>query len=190
MNLLTRLTLQTLAGIISLAGTLVVVAVVIFLILTSDKNKGSVKSIFFKTKDVFFWGTCLLVISVLFLSLRLLPAPAFDGKPDEVVTVVGVQWDWLMSVGLKNQKPKELSGTNEISVPLNKRIKFIITSTDVTHSFGIYDKSGTLLTQTQAMPDYYNELEYVFTEKGKYTVLCLEYCGLAHAFMSATIHVY
>lgn len=189
MYLLTWLTLQTFAGIISLAGTLVVVAVVIFLILTSNKKERSVKSIFFKTKDVFFWGTCLLIVTILFLSLRLLPDPRYDGKADEVVTVVGVQWDWLMTVG-RNQKRNELLGTNEISVPLNKRIKFIVTSTDVTHSFGIYNNSGTLLTQTQAMPEYNNELEYIFTEKGKYTILCLEYCGLAHAFMAATIHVY
>jgi cytochrome c oxidase subunit 2 len=74
-------------------------------------------------------------------------------------------------------------------VPANKQIKFIVTSSDVTHSFAIYNQSGVLLTQIQAMPQYKNELEYVFTQKGKYTILCLEYCGLAHAFMSGTIHV-
>jgi len=192
MNLLAKLIIQDIAGIISFAGALVVAAVVIFLIVTSNKTEdnGSPKNQFFKTKDRYFWGTISLVIIILVVSLRLLPNPTYQGETDEVVTVVGVQWDWLMTVGQTNQNPDEFFGRNEILVPVNKRIKFIITSSDVTHNFAIYNKSGDLLTQIQAMPEYKNELQYIFTQKGNYTVLCLEYCGLAHAFMKATIHVY
>jgi cytochrome c oxidase subunit II len=191
MNLLAKLVLQDIAGIITLTGALLVVAVVIFLMITSKKGgeNGLRNRQFFKTKDRYFWGTILLVIFILFLSLRLLPHPDYKGEADEVVTVVGVQWDWLMAVGQSNQNPAEFIGKNEITVSVNKRIRFIITSSDVTHSFAIYDKSGTLLTQIQAMPQYKNELEYIFTEKGKYSILCLEYCGLAHPFMAGTIHV-
>lgn len=62
-------------------------------------------------------------------------------------------------------------------------------SDDVTHNFGIYNSKGILLTQVEAMPQYKNELQYTFNQKGKYTILCLEYCGLVHGFMTATIHV-
>lgn len=191
MNLLAKFITQDIAGIITLTGALLVAAVVIFLIVTSDKitKNGFGTWQFFKTRDRYFWGTILLVIGILFFSLRLLPHPGYEGASDEVVTVVGVQWDWLMAVGQSNQNPAEFIGQHEITVPMNKRIRFIITSSDVTHSFAIYDKSGVLLTQAQAMPQYKNELEYVFTQKGKYTILCLEYCGLAHPFMTGTIQV-
>ena len=191
MNFLAKLILQDVAGIIILAGGLLVVAVVIFLIITSNKGQdhSSDKNKFFGTKDRYFWASVLVVVCILFLSMSLLPNRRNRDKADEVVTVVGVQWDWLMAVGQSNQKPDEFIGKNEISVPVNKRIKFIVTSSDVTHSFAIYNKSGVLLTQIQAMPQYKHELEYLFTEKGKYTILCLEYCGLAHPFMAGTVYV-
>jgi cytochrome c oxidase subunit 2 len=191
MSLWAKLNIQDIAGIISLAGALLVLAVVIFLIFSSHKSTDNkqVKNKFFKAKDGYFWGAVLLLVCILILSLSLLPYPHYRGEPDEVITVVGVQWDWLMAFGENNKNPGEFLGKNEISVPVNKQIKFIVTSSDVTHSFAIYNQSGVLLTQIQAMPQYKNELEYVFTQKGKYTILCLEYCGLAHAFMSGTIHV-
>ncbi len=191
MDLLAKLIIQDIAGIISLGGALLVVSVVVFLIITSNEGAGNgpLKNKFFKTKDRYFWGTGLVLVFILFLSLSLLPDTGYHGKPDEVVTVVGVQWDWLMAIGESNQNPAEFIGKNEISVPVNKKIRFIVTSSDVIHSFAIYNKSAVLLTQIQATPQYKNELEYVFTQKGKYTILCLEYCGLAHAFMAATIHV-
>ncbi len=191
MNFLAKLILQDVAGTIILAGGLLVAAVVIFLIITSNKgeNQASGKNKFFGTKDRYFWGSALFLVCILFLFLSLLPNRRNGNEEYEVVTVVGVQWDWLMAVGQSNQKPDEFIGKNEISVPVNKTIKFIVTSSDVTHSFAIYNKSGVLLTQIQAMPQYKNELKYVFTEKGKYTILCLEYCGLAHPFMAGTIHV-
>jgi cytochrome c oxidase subunit 2 len=107
-----------------------------------------------------------------------------------VITVVGIQWDWQMAHGITNKTPHQFLGKNEISVPAGKRIKFIIMSDDVTHNFGIYNSKGILLAQALAMPQYKNELVFVFAQKGKYPVLCLEYCGLVHPFMTATIDVH
>lgn len=193
MNQFVRLmTLQNFAGIISLGGAIIVIAVVIFLIVTSNKSidEKSAKNNFFKSGDRYFWGTSLLLIIILLLSLQLLPPPHNKGGVDEVVSVAGVQWDWQMLVGISNKSPDSFLGKNEISLPVNKRIKFIVTSGDVIHNFGIYTWDGVLLTQIQAIPEYKNELHYVFIKKGNYKILCLEYCGLAHAFMTATIHVY
>jgi len=191
MHFLAKLILQNVAGIIILGGVLLVLVVVVFLIISSNKGEdyASDKNKFFGTKDRYFWGTVLFLVCILFASLYLLPNPGVEENANKIITVVGVQWDWLMAVGESHQKPDEFIGKNEISVPVNKTIKFIVTSSDVTHSFAIYNKSGVLLTQIQAMPQYKNELEYVFTKKGKYTILCLEYCGLAHPFMAGTIHV-
>jgi cytochrome c oxidase subunit 2 len=53
----------------------------------------------------------------------------------------------------------------------------------------MYDRSGRLLAQTQAMPGITNRLVYTFTQPGKYRILCLEYCGLAHHGMILELDV-
>lgn len=100
-----------------------------------------------------------------------------------------MQWEWKMAPGISDKRPTEFSGKDEISLPVNKRIEFIVTSSDVNHDFAIYNDQGVCLGQVQAMPGYKNRLQYEFTKKGDYSILCLEYCGLAHAFMTGTIHV-
>lgn len=190
-NLLLSWTLQGYAAVISLAGALIVVSVVIFLVATSGKSedKLSVKNKVYKIRGRYFFGLCFLLVAILLITLRLLPYPNYQSKPDELVTVVGEQWAWKMAIGKTDKTPAEFAGGNEITLPVNTKIEFLVTSMDVNHSFGIYDDKGVLLIQTQAMPQYTNELQYIFTHKGKYTILCLEYCGLAHSLMEGTIHI-
>jgi cytochrome c oxidase subunit 2 len=69
------------------------------------------------------------------------------------------------------------------------KVDFAVTSADVNHGFGLYDLSGHLVGQVQAMPGYTNHLVMQFTEPGEYTVRCLEYCGPGHSSMFMTIHV-
>lgn len=185
------LILQDYAVIISMAAGVLVVAVVIFLMATSsiDEDKDSAKHKTYKLRGQYFFGLILVLIIFLFISLRFLPYQRFQNNPDEEVTVVGMQWSWKMAPGISDKTPTDFAGTNEISLPVNKRIEFVVTSADVNHDFGIYNSKGVLLAQTQAMPGYHNKLQYEFTQKGDYSIVCLEYCGLAHSFMMGTIHV-
>jgi len=75
------------------------------------------------------------------------------------------------------------------SVPADTPLVFDVTSKDVNHGFGIYDPSGALIAQVQAMPDYVNHLPFTFHVRGRYTIRCLEYCGVAHAVMQAGFEV-
>ncbi|MEO8947765.1 MAG: hypothetical protein ABI308_05095 [Mucilaginibacter sp.] len=188
---ITLLILQDYAVIISLAAGVLVVAVVIFLMATSSisEDKESAKHKTYKMRGRYFFGLIIFLLICLFISLRFLPYPRYQSKPDEEVTVVGMQWSWQMAPGVSDKIPADFKGTNEISLSVNKKIEFIVTSTDVNHDFGIYNNKGVLLAQTQAMPGYKNKLQYEFTQKGDYSVLCLEYCGLAHSFMMGIIHV-
>lgn len=188
---ITMLTLQNFVGIISLSGTLIVASVVAFLIATSSKieDKASLKNKFYEIRGRSIFGIILFLLIILIITFQLWPYPQSQNKADEIISVVGIQWDWEMAHGIINKTPHEFLGRNEISIPVNKRIKFIVTSDDVIHNFGIYNSKGELLTQVQAMPQYKNELQYIFTQKGDYTILCLEYCGLAHPFMTGIIHV-
>lgn len=73
--------------------------------------------------------------------------------------------------------------------PLDQRIIFEVTSRDVNHDFGIYNSAGDLIAQVQAMPNYVNDLEVTFREPGRYTVRCLEYCGVGHSGMDKEFSV-
>lgn len=75
------------------------------------------------------------------------------------------------------------------SVPADTPIVFDVTSKDVNHGFGIYDPSGELVAQVQAMPEYVNHLPFTFHQRGRYTIRCLEYCGVGHAAMQAGFEV-
>jgi cytochrome c oxidase subunit 2 len=69
------------------------------------------------------------------------------------------------------------------------KVDFAVTSMDVNHGFGVYDPSGHLIGQVQAMPGYTNHLIIQFPAEGDYVVRCLEYCGPGHSSMYMTMHV-
>ncbi len=75
------------------------------------------------------------------------------------------------------------------TVTTGGKVEFAVTSADVNHGFGLYDSSGHLVGQVQAMPGYTNHLVLQLSETGEYTVRCLEYCGPGHSSMFMTIHV-
>jgi cytochrome c oxidase subunit 2 len=74
-------------------------------------------------------------------------------------------------------------------VPLDIPVVFHVTAKDVNHGFGIYDPSGLVISQVQAMPLYVNHLAVTFIIPGHYTVRCLEFCGIAHAAMQGSFDV-
>lgn len=92
----------------------------------------------------------------------------------QVVDVVGQQWAWEF-------KPD--------TVHTGSPVEFRVTSKDVNHGFAIYAPDGLIATQTQAMPGFTNKLVHTFTQPGTYTVMCLEYCGIGHAPMTAEFKV-
>lgn len=92
----------------------------------------------------------------------------------QVVNATGSQWFW------------DLDRTD---VAMGEPVEFNVTSTDVNHGFGIYDETGRLVAQVQAMPGYVNRLTYVFDAPGTYRILCLEYCGLVHHDMTTELAV-
>lgn len=73
----------------------------------------------------------------------------------------------------------------KMEVPVGATVNFQITSSDVVHGFQI---PGTNINM-MVVPGEVNHLSYKFTEPGEYLVLCNEYCGAAHEFMSTTIIV-
>lgn len=185
------LSVHSFVGIVSFAAGALVVLVVIFLMATSsaEEEKTSAKHKVYKVRGRYFFALVICIVAGLFVSLSFLPYSKFRGKTNETVTVVARQWSWSMAPGVYNKRISDFTANNEIILPVNKNIMFVVTSADVNHNFAIYNSRGELVAQTQAMPQYRNELKYTFKEKGEYHVLCLEYCGMAHAYMYGIIHI-
>ena len=68
--------------------------------------------------------------------------------------------------------------------PLDRQVEFALTATDVNHGFGLYGPDGALVLQAQVLPDAFVRVRHTFHTPGRYTVLCLEYCGLTHHLMT------
>jgi len=73
----------------------------------------------------------------------------------------------------------------KIEVPTGATVHFILTSKDVVHGFEV---AGTNLN-AMVMPGYIQKITQTFNQPGEYLVLCNEYCGAGHQFMSTTITV-
>lgn len=136
----------------------------------------------------FLLSGCLVLF--LALTLPLMPYPNEEQHPDRVIYVAAKQFAFLISANPITAD--EASGEEPVEQPVlttGALVEFRVTSLDVTHGFGIYDPSGRLLAQTQAMPGYVNRLRYRFEQPGTYPVLCMEFCGMAHHAMRGTLKV-
>lgn len=135
----------------------------------------------------------MLVMAVFFiaaLAVTLPKSPYFsyaDQAPSKVIHVGARQFFFIMSN--KEIDPENPSGETDIEIPKDQVVEFRVTSFDVTHGFGIYNDKAELVTQTQSMPGYVNILRWKFAEPGKYSILCLEYCGSGHQVMQSSFTV-
>lgn len=73
----------------------------------------------------------------------------------------------------------------KIQVPAGKEIMFTVTSSDVVHSFSIVGTNVNMMV----VPGEINHKKHTFQEPGTYLVICNEYCGSGHHFMSTEIEV-
>ncbi|PJA56665.1 MAG: hypothetical protein CO164_11950 [Rhodocyclales bacterium CG_4_9_14_3_um_filter_68_10] len=129
----------------------------------------------YRGRAVVFALTLIAGVLITLTTLSPWPLPAYAANPApaaKVIDAVGHQWRWDLS---------------ESTVPVGKPVEFRVTSADVNHGFSVYRGKTRIIGQTQAMPGFVNRLRLTFDEPGQYEILCLEYCGLAHHGMLATI---
>lgn len=122
-----------------------------------------------------FW--LILIAGIVITATTLLPWPhaaTANSAASTTVDVMASQWQWQMS---------------QQQFRAGESVNFRVSSKDVNHGFGIYDADMNMLAQVQAMPGYTNSLYYTFNKAGKYKILCMEYCGVAHHSMIANLTV-
>lgn len=131
------------------------------------------------------------------LALAVLIDPGFVGlrelrgeaSSDMVVEAVGQRWSWTITY--ENGASTGLQPGDEMVVPVDTRIRFDVTATDVVHSFWI----PAFGLKIDAVPGRTTEM-YVTTERTgdydtdhKLRIQCAELCGLGHAEMYLPVRV-
>ncbi|MFZ5792254.1 MAG: cytochrome c oxidase subunit II [Pseudomonadota bacterium] len=126
-----------------------------------------------------------------------------DRTPDAEMTIkaIGHQWYWSYEYpdngnftfdsllvddkDLKPGEPRLLTADNPLVIPVNTKIRLLITASDVIHSFAV-PAFGVKLDGT---PGRVSETWTEVTQEGTYYGQCSELCGTGHAFMPITVQV-
>ena len=95
------------------------------------------------------------------------------------IYVVGKQWMWKLQHATGQRE------INELHVPVNRKIKLIMTSEDVIHDFFV----PAFRTKADVVPGRYQTLWFEATKPGTYHLFCAEYCGMNHSGMTGSVIV-
>jgi cytochrome c oxidase subunit 2 len=103
-------------------------------------------------------------------------------KNEMVVDVTGQQFVWSYRYKAPNGKTVQAS---QLTLPVNRPVKFEIHAKDVLHSFWI----PQFRLKMDAVPGITTSWRATPTKLGTYEVVCTELCGAGHALMRSDVHV-
>jgi cytochrome c oxidase subunit 2 len=189
---------------------IVVFGIMIISMLVHRQSLGAVPAKFsHSTKLEYLWT----VIPILILLGMAVPATStlrdmYDASEADLdIEVRGYQWKWqytylnddpakeikFMSAlatsqdeiyNRANKREHYLSDVdNPMVIPINKRVRFLITSNDVIHSWWVPD----FAVKKDAIPGFIHESWAVVKEPGVYRGKCTELCGKDHGFMPIVV---
>lgn len=100
--------------------------------------------------------------------------------PDDAmrIKVTGKMWQWIFEY--ENGKT-----SLDLVIPINKPVRLDLFSPDVNHSLFI----PAFRVKEDVVPGYDNYLWFTPYYIGDYEILCAEYCGLMHSYMTAKAKV-
>jgi cytochrome c oxidase subunit 2 len=142
----------------------------------------------------------LILVIIAIPSFRLVYFEDRTVDPDLTIKVTGHQWYWeytfpdkgpinytSMIVAEEDLKPGQLrllDVNNPLELPVGKKVRILITSGDVIHSFFI----PSLGVQRYAIPGRTIETWVEITKPGDYYGECNQICGTNHSQMPISIH--
>ncbi len=130
------------------------------------------------------------------------------GGEDMVVEVRGYQWRWeykyldddlneRLSFFSNLSTPRDqilgqaekgehylLEVDNPLVIPINRKVRFLLTSNDVIHAWWVPD----FALKRDAIPGFINDIWTIVDEPGIYRGQCAELCGIDHGFMPIVVH--
>ena len=191
---------------ICVAIGIIVYGFMVYAIIYHRKSRGAVAAQFHENTYVeVIWA----IIPLLILIIMAIPATKvlmkMENFEDSEVTIkiTGYQWKWeyeYLNQGVKffsllstphdqlaNEVPKGkwylLEVDKPMVVPIHKKIRFLITSNDVIHSWWVPD----LGVKKDAVPGFIHEAWARIEKTGTYRGQCAELCGVGHGFMPIVV---
>lgn len=185
---------------------IVVFGVIIYSLIYHRKSRGHAAAEFHENlKLEIFWT----VIPFIILVALAVPATQVLIRMDNVdnadltIKVVGYQWKWQYQYlkedvrfysnlatsydEIHNQVPKSewylLDVDRPLVVPIHKKIRFLVTSNDVIHSWWV----PALGVKRDAIPGFMHEAWAKIDKPGTYRGQCAELCGIYHGFMPIVV---
>ncbi len=183
----------------------------IYSMLMHRKSLGAVPATFHESTKIEIAWTIIPIIILLTLAVpatSTLRAMYESAESDVDIKITGYQWKWqytyladdptqevqFMSnlltpqdeIHNKTNKREHylLDVDNPLVIPINKRIRFLITSNDVIHSWWVPD----FAVKKDAIPGFVHEAWAIAEEPGIYRGQCAELCGKSHGFMPVVVH--
>jgi cytochrome c oxidase subunit II len=141
----------------------------------------------FADRFVFFGGVVFPTVGLAILlvfGLALLPNWRGGDAPGLRVHVVAEQFWWRLEY--ETEDGTHISTANEVHLPVGATVEFVLTTTDVIHSFWIPSLGG----KVDAIPGRTNLLRLTPTKAGVYRGVCAEFCGTSHALMAFPVVVH
>jgi len=149
------------------------------------------------------------ILPFMILIIMAIPATSslvklYDTSESEVdVVITGYQWYWgyeyldqdvkffsrlsTPQEQIRNLAPKGENYLLEVDeplvIPINKKVRFLVTSNDVIHAWWVPD----LAVKRDAIPGYINESWARVEKPGTYRGVCAELCGKDHGFMPVVV---
>ncbi|AJR07167.1 cytochrome c oxidase subunit II [Photobacterium gaetbulicola] len=191
---------------ICVAIGLVVFGVMFWSIIHHRKSKGAVAASFHEsTKVEILWTVIPFVILIIMAvpATKTLLAMEDTTQADMTIQVTGSQWKWHYSyfgeeveffsllatspAQIANEREKRSNYLLEVDrplvLPVGKKVRFLITSQDVIHSWWVPD----FAVKKDANPGFINEAWTRIDEPGIYRGQCAELCGKDHGFMPVVV---
>ncbi len=146
----------------------------------------------------------LILVGLAVPATRVLMQMDDSRDSDITIKVVGSQWKWQYQyldqgisffsslstpfAQIQNQEPKGewylLEVDKPLVLPVHKKIRFLVTSTDVVHSWWVPE----LGIKRDAIPGFMHEAWAWIDKPGDYRGQCAELCGINHGFMPIVVH--
>ncbi|MFQ5466576.1 MAG: cytochrome c oxidase subunit II [Kiloniellaceae bacterium] len=187
--------------VIFLVAVLVSVLLLYVMYRFSEKRNPTPSKTTHNTLVEVIWTAVPVIILVIIAipSFKLLYFTDRVENPDMTIKAIGRQWYWSYEYpdngnftfdatmvdeeDLEDGQPRLLTTDNMVMVPVDTKVRLLVTASDVLHSFAL----PAFGVKLDAVPGRINETWFEVTKKGVYYGQCSEICGAGHSYMPIAI---
>lgn len=166
---MTVITLATSLKFLYLALVLIVLSLMAFYVrglMTEGKSSGRLNAVFYG------WIVFLIAIAIFFHIFTAWRVPWVHWEISRLQTVADQE------ISITAARHRFILPAEGLRVMAGQKIKFKVTSADLTYGFGVFRRDGGLEFQMQVLPGHSNEIIWIFSAPGRYSIRSTEYAGL------------